>query len=117
MIREYRTLFRAAWATLDACPRAAEHEAAAQAGVDTAPEAGTGVSIGAWRHALLIDSPAGLQAAEVSVHGTRTGAAASVAAHRAVDGSGVRWSEPVAMAPRRPRWLPGWGDGCGTTMR
>ena len=117
MIREYRTLFRAAWASLDACPRAAEHEAAAQAGIDTAPEQGSGVSIGAWRHALLIDSPSGLEAAEVSVHGTRTGAAASVAAHRAVDEFGVRWTEPVTMAPRRPRWLPGSGDGCETIMR
>ncbi|HEU0086439.1 MAG TPA: hypothetical protein VFQ77_02095 [Pseudonocardiaceae bacterium] len=35
---------------------------------------------------------------EVSVHEGRVAAAASVAAARAVDESGVRWAEPVAVA-------------------
>ena len=107
MIREYRTLFRAARSTLDACPSAAEHEAAAQAGRHTVPDQGSSVSIGAWRHVLLIGSPSGFEAAEVSVHGTRTSANASVAAHCAVDEFGVRWTEPVTRASRRPGWLPG----------
>lgn len=91
MILEYRTLFRAAWTHLDACHRSAEHDAEAEGRLAAVPDPASG---GAWRHVLLTNG----SVQEVSVHDSRVAAAASVAAARAVDESGVRWAEPVAVA-------------------
>ncbi len=93
MILEYRTLFRAAWTELEACRRSAEHDAEAEGRLAVVPGPVPG---GAWRHVLL----AARSVHEVSVHDGRVAAGASVAAARAVDDSGVRWAEPVAVADR-----------------
>ncbi|MGH3905768.1 MAG: hypothetical protein ACRDTE_16525 [Pseudonocardiaceae bacterium] len=91
MILEYRTLFRAAWTDLDACECSAEHDTEAEGRLAAVPDPAPG---GAWRHVLLVAG----SVQEVSVYDGHVAAAASVAAARAVDESGVRWAEPVALA-------------------
>ncbi len=100
MICEYRVLFRAAWAVLDECPRAAAHNAAVQARLDGLPEADEDTPPGAWRHAALVTTAVGAVPAEISVHRTRAEATSSVAAHRATDEATIRWSEPITAGKR-----------------
>ena len=92
MICEYRTLFRGAWTDLEACERAAEHDAAAEGRLAAVPDPAPG---GVWRHVLLVAG----SVQEVSLHEGRVAAAASVAAARAVDESGCGgpsgWHAPV----------------------
>ncbi len=95
MIKEYRTILRAAWVDLEACPRAEDHEADAEAAVGAVPEPSTDGPAGRWRHAVLIDGAT----RAVSEHDGRAAASASVAAYRGVDERGVRWAEPVAARP------------------
>lgn len=97
MIREYRTLFRAAWTHLEACVHAAAHDADADARLQAAPGRSDRGPGGRWRHAALVDG----RVHEVSRHHGQSGAAASVAAYRATDERTVRWSEPVAVKRAR----------------
>jgi hypothetical protein len=100
MIREYRELFRAAWAELDECPHAADHNAAAQARLDGLPEIIEDKTPGVWRHVVLVSTGVEVVPAEVSVHRSRAEATASVAAHRATDEVTIRWSEPITAGKR-----------------
>ncbi|MGI5131822.1 hypothetical protein ACQEVB_33815 [Pseudonocardia sp. CA-107938] len=97
MIREYRTLFAAVWTDLEACAEAATHDADASALLESlppAPERGPG---GRWHHMHLV----GGRAKVVNRHLSRTAAAASVAASRAIDDTTVRWAEPAARTAAR----------------
>lgn len=92
MIREYRTLFRAAWTDLEGCAHADAHDADAERLLATAastPERGPG---GRWHHMEL---DAGCVRRVQRLPGL-SAAAASVAAYRATDEVGVRWAEPAS---------------------
>lgn len=92
MIREYRTLFRAAWTDLEGCVHAAAHDADAEALLAAAastPEKGPG---GRWHHVELD----GAHVRRVQRLPGLAAAAASVSAYRATDEVGVRWAEPAS---------------------
>lgn len=102
MVREYRTLFRAAWTDLEGCRQAQAHDADAEALLATAPDEPERGPGGSWHHV----ERTGDRVRVVGRHPSRRAAAASVAAQRATDGTTgdtVRWCEPAGRLRAFPR--------------
>jgi hypothetical protein len=100
-ICEYRTLMAGIWTDLERCARSAEHEVGAAAAMAEATSGADARESRRWRHVVRAGGGASAALVEVSVHGDRPAAAASVAVARAIDATTIRWSEPVAQPDQR----------------